>query len=392
MPERRFVLPGRGDVSGQRIQREAGRFLGAHRPEPVHAVEQDRRHAGNGFHVVDHGRAGIQTGHRGERRSQPGLAAAALQRVQQRGLLAADVGARTGVHDQLQIETGAADVLAEISGVVGLGDRGLQPAQHRDDLAAHVDERVVCPDRVRRDDRPLHEEVRRRQHQRNVFAGTGFGLVGVDDQVVRLRARAGVALRDERPLRPGREACAAATAQARILHQCNDIVGIHAQRPLQRAVAVVAAVGVKGPRFRLVPEPAQHGCQLGHLSESVAFGSVSGVDGLGGTVADGPGAGWSFVASAAAFVSSGVACESVACGRVRCRHAQFLGHPQSGEGGAPDVATGRLANRAAPQGFWPSPGMCTAARRGSARGVRLRAARRRGRGPTTVSGCRRTPS
>src|SRR4029079_2792719 len=76
--------------------------------------------------------------------------------------------------------------------------------------------------------------------------------------------------------------------------------------------AVVAAVGVKGPRFRLIPEPAQHGCQLGHLSESVAFGSVSGVDGLGGTVVDGPGDGWSFVASAATFVSSGAACESVA--------------------------------------------------------------------------------
>src|SRR4051812_9544425 len=76
----------------------------------------------------------------------------------------------------------------------------------------------------------------------------------------------------------------------------------------------MAAIGVKRPRLGLVPESAQYGRQLGHLVESVAFGFVSGVDDLGGTVADGLGARWSFVASAAAFESSGWACDSVAAG------------------------------------------------------------------------------
>ncbi|COX15957.1 Uncharacterised protein [Mycobacterium tuberculosis] len=43
---------------------------------------------------------------------QPRLAAPAFQRVEQGGLLAADVGARAGVYHQLQIESGTSDVAA----------------------------------------------------------------------------------------------------------------------------------------------------------------------------------------------------------------------------------------------------------------------------------------
>ena len=109
--------------------------------------------------------------------------------------------AGAGVHDQIEVEPAAADVVAEIAGVVGLGDGGLQPAQYRDDFAAQVDEGVPGPDGIGRDDHSLDEQVRRGQHQRGVFTGAGFGLVGVDDQVVRL----GGLLVDERPLRAGRE-------------------------------------------------------------------------------------------------------------------------------------------------------------------------------------------
>ena len=35
--------------------------------EPVDTVEQNRRHAGDGFDVVDHRRTGVQAGHRGKR-------------------------------------------------------------------------------------------------------------------------------------------------------------------------------------------------------------------------------------------------------------------------------------------------------------------------------------
>ena len=53
-------------------------------------------------HVVDHGRAAEQPLDRRQRRFEADLAAPAFQRLQQRGLLAADVGA--GADAQLQVE------------------------------------------------------------------------------------------------------------------------------------------------------------------------------------------------------------------------------------------------------------------------------------------------
>jgi hypothetical protein len=52
-----------------------------------------------------------------------GLTATTLQRVEQRRLLAADVGAGPGVHHDVQVEAGAEDVLAEVALGVGLLDR-----------------------------------------------------------------------------------------------------------------------------------------------------------------------------------------------------------------------------------------------------------------------------
>ena len=156
--QRRLVLTGTGDVSGQRIQREARRFLAAHRPEPVHAVEDDRRNAGDGLDVVDHRRAAVQAGDGGEGWTQPRLAAAPLQRVEQRRLFAADVGARAGVHHQLQVVPRAGDVAAQIAVGVGLGDRVLQASQHRQHLTADIDEGVAGADRVRRDDHAFDQE------------------------------------------------------------------------------------------------------------------------------------------------------------------------------------------------------------------------------------------
>ena len=105
--------------------------------------------------------------------------------------------------------------MPRIAGGVGLLRPRLQPADDVQDLAAHVDERVVGADRVRRDDDALDQRVRVGHHQRDVLAGARLGLVGVDDEVVRLA----VALRDEAPLHAGREARAAAAAQAGVLDQ-----------------------------------------------------------------------------------------------------------------------------------------------------------------------------
>ena len=391
MPSGASYWPGRGDVPGQRVQREAGRLLATHRPEPVDAVEHDRRHAGDRLDVVDHRRARVQAGHRGERRPQPGLAATALQRVEQRGLLTADVGARAGVHDQFEVVAGAADVAAQVTRGVGLGDRGLQPAQHRHHLAAHVDERVVRADRVRRDDHALDQEVRRGQHQRNVFARTGFRLVGVDHQVVRFGAGAGVVLRDEGPFVPVGKPAPPRPRRPESLTVAMTSSGAMPSARSQRLVAVVATVGVQRPGLGLVPEPAQHGRQCGHAFESVASGRF-GFLRFGRHGAAGAGPARSFVASAATFGRSGRRANPsrrqrpvLPC-RVRARRA---GRPAWRRRLRRAAAACGSASR---RGCGRSPGRCTAARPRVGVGGCRRADRRRGRAPTPGSGCRRTPS
>ena len=207
-------------------------------------------HRGDRLDVVDHGRAGVQAGDGRERRPQPGLAAPALQGVQQRRLLAADVGAGAGVHDDLQVVAGAQDVLAGVAGGVRLPDRLLQAPDDVQHLAADVDEGVVGPDRVRGDDHALDQGVRRGHHQRDVLAGARLGLVGVDHQVLRLR----VVLRDEAPLHAGREAGAAPPAEPGVLDLSDHVGGRHAERLAQGVVA--AALLVVGRASRLARRPS----------------------------------------------------------------------------------------------------------------------------------------
>ncbi len=74
--------------------------------------------------VVDDGRAHVETEDGGKvRRLDARVGALALERLDQPGLLAADVGARTAADIDLELHAGAEDVLAEESFCVGLGDR-----------------------------------------------------------------------------------------------------------------------------------------------------------------------------------------------------------------------------------------------------------------------------
>ena len=254
MPSGASYWPGVLHVPGQREDAVALRLLGAEVGEPVRAVGDDRRHARDRLDVVDDGRARVQALDGGERRPVPRQAAVALERGQQRRLLAADVRARARVHDQLEVEAAAEDVLAEVARLVGLGHRELQPPDRVQHLAAHVDERVAGPDRVAGDDGALDEHVRVGHHQRDVLARARLGLVGVDREVVRLA----VVLGDEGPLHAGREARAAAAAQRPRLDRRDHVVRRHRQRLRQRLVPAGALVPVQRERVGLVPVRGQN--------------------------------------------------------------------------------------------------------------------------------------
>ena len=73
-------------------------------PYACAAVGQDHRHGAERQHVVDDGRLAEQAVERGDRRLGPDHAALALEALQHRGLLAADVGAGADPHVQVEAQ------------------------------------------------------------------------------------------------------------------------------------------------------------------------------------------------------------------------------------------------------------------------------------------------
>ncbi len=187
--------------------------------------------------VVDQRRAAVEALDGRERRLQARVAALALERVEQRRLLAADVGAGAAVDDDADVDAGAEDVVAEVAGGVGLGDGGVEAVGDLGVLAADVDERTGRPGRHRADRDALDQAVRVLEHQLAVLERAGLGLVGVAAEVL-----VHVSVWQEARLLAHREAGAAAAAQARVLELGDEVAGLDLlerapQRPCSRRVA-----------------------------------------------------------------------------------------------------------------------------------------------------------
>ena len=153
------------------------------------------------------------------------------------------------MHDNIEVETGAVDVLAENACGVQLTHGCAHAANDVRHLAPDVDESVVRTDRVRGDDDAFEHRVRVRQHDRDVLTGARLTLVSVDNEVVRLV----IALWNERPLHASREASATTTAQTGLLDEGNDLVGGHGKSLVERLVSAVTAVRVERVRLGVVP-------------------------------------------------------------------------------------------------------------------------------------------
>ena len=178
---RQLVVAAVDDVPGEREDARAGRALDAELGVLGAADLHHRGRGGDRLDVVDGGRRGVEAGDRRERGLRPRLAAPALERLEQRGLLAADVGAGASVDDDR-------DVAEELPGP-HLLERGDEDLELGLVLAADVDEHVLRLDRVGGDERALEEPERHPEHDLAVLERAGLGLVGVDHEVVRLRER-----------------------------------------------------------------------------------------------------------------------------------------------------------------------------------------------------------
>ncbi len=100
-------------------------------------------------------------------------------------------------------------VLADQLGLISLVDRSLDPFALTDEFAAYIDVADIRAHGETGDQAAFDQQMRIVPHHLAVFAGAGFGLIGVHNKIVRPAIRL---LRHERPLQSGREARAAAPA------------------------------------------------------------------------------------------------------------------------------------------------------------------------------------
>jgi hypothetical protein len=197
------------DVPAHAVQLGPAILLRTKRRVPLDAARHDERHVAERLDVVHRGRAGPQPCHRRERRLVARLRPLAFERLEQRGLLARLVGAGAAVHVDLAVEPAAEDVAPDQARCPRLLDRPLEHVLDVQELAADVDVGGARADRVAADETSLDQEVRVALHQQVILERARLALVGVADDVFRLRRL----LVDELPLEPGREAGAAPPAQ-----------------------------------------------------------------------------------------------------------------------------------------------------------------------------------
>ena len=135
------------------------------------------------------------------------LTAVSLDRVEQRGLLTADVRARALAHLDVEANAAPEDVVAEVAGGSCGLDRVGDPLPGDRVLAAQVEVPALAPGREARDRHRLDERERIVLDHHPVFERARLALVGVGDEVVRRRC----VRRNRLPLAAGRERGAATT-------------------------------------------------------------------------------------------------------------------------------------------------------------------------------------
>ncbi len=228
--ERHLVVAAPDDVSREGEDARAGGVRNAELRVLGTAQLDDLRDGRDRLDVVDQRRRRIEPLHGRERRLRARLAALALERLEQPGLLTADVGTGTAVENHRRVSQ---QPLA-----ARLVQRAPQDLELRQVLASDVDEDVLRLDGVGGDQAALDEAVWDREHDLAVLERARLGLVGVDDEIGRLPG----ALGEEARLAPHREASAAAATDLCGEQLVQHLLGLEAARPLEHRVAADRAV------------------------------------------------------------------------------------------------------------------------------------------------------
>ncbi len=148
------------------------------------AVQDDARDVDQGLDVVDHGRLAVEAHLHGERRLLARLSPLALDGFEQRGLLAADVGATATPDLDVEGEARAHDVRSQVPSLARLCDGVRHACLGQRVLAADVEEPALGTGGEACDRHRFHEAERILLEDRAVLERARLGLVRVADDVL----------------------------------------------------------------------------------------------------------------------------------------------------------------------------------------------------------------
>ena len=230
------------DFAANPKQFGAAVFADAEGFEPVCTAIDNVWNVAQRLDVVDDGGPTPEPTHLWEGRFSPGVGSLALERVDQRGFLTADVAPSAGMDVHLQVEVRAENALAEVAAGVAFSDCIAQSLDRHQILPADKNVGNIGTDGVGGEYHALDQLVRVALHQQAVFEGTRLHFIGVADQVL-VAGCAGVAPRNKAPFHAGWKAGTAATAQVGIFYHRLTVVGRHlGERFAQSAIAVVGLI------------------------------------------------------------------------------------------------------------------------------------------------------
>src|SRR6267142_1576027 len=243
---------------------------GALRGEPIDTPRENLRHVDESLDVIEHRGLLPQTGLYGKRRLVARFGSMPLNRLHQRGFLAADVAAGTDKDFEFEIKFTAEDFFLEMVLMTNVEDSALRAG---DDAG---------------DEHSFDEEMRKMRHDEAVFDRAGLAFIGVADDVFHRVAL----FADEIPLHAGRKSGAAHTAKFRSLELSDDIVegaGLHETANdavfFGISVRIGLAFDARGPRMGLKNFFAANGAAshlFGKRSRNIRENMI--VDGGGGSV------------------------------------------------------------------------------------------------------------
>src|SRR5436309_4695949 len=193
---------------------------GALRGEPIDAPRENLRHVDESLDVIEHRGLLPETGLHGKRRLVARFGSMPLNRLHQRGFLAADVAAGTDEDFEFEIKFTAEDFFPEEAGATAAANLFAKDFFLEMVLMANVEDSALRAGDDAGDEHSFDEEMRKMRHDEAVFDRAGLAFIGIAYDVFHRVAL----FADEIPLHAGRKSGAAHTAKFRSLELSDDIV------------------------------------------------------------------------------------------------------------------------------------------------------------------------